>query len=358
MNNFIKFEKDANVHCVYKITNLVNKKIYIGRTKKPLTSRLSGHFSNKSNCIYLKNAIKKYGKENFVIEPIIFCEEKDVKYYESYLIGLHNSTDKSKGYNILADTSRGIISQSLEHREKKSKSLKEHYKHNASKTKGKENKAKQQPVYAKGFVFPSRKLCSKVLKITVQTFNRMLKRREIWYLDAPYTPYQEAYNLQQYEIKEADKRFKLEQEKLRKQVRALEVRENSSKRLKTKNPAFHSGKHIRQRRISIHGVEYASIRVASELSGFTKRQIEKRLKKQVGGFIYLDDKYKPKEKILAGRKSGSEHPQAIRVSAEGIAHETLTELKNKTGLSRRRFITKTISDPENYFYLDKENNNA
>ena len=55
---------------VYKITNTVNGKSYIGQTVlEPVKSRIRDHFNYpyRSN-IYLSRAIKKYGRENFTYE--------------------------------------------------------------------------------------------------------------------------------------------------------------------------------------------------------------------------------------------------------------------------------------------------
>ncbi len=59
---------------IYKITNIVNKKIYIGLTvKKSAQSRFSKHVS-EAKCSnenrYFLNAILKYGRENFKVEEI------------------------------------------------------------------------------------------------------------------------------------------------------------------------------------------------------------------------------------------------------------------------------------------------
>ena len=53
---------------VYKLINKVNNKFYIGVTTNDLKTRLRGH-RQKGNP-HLQNAMKKYGKENFIIEQI------------------------------------------------------------------------------------------------------------------------------------------------------------------------------------------------------------------------------------------------------------------------------------------------
>lgn len=58
---------------IYKITNLINNKVYIGLTTKSLTYRWSRHLTegrNLKNQKPLYRAIRKYGKGNFQIEEI------------------------------------------------------------------------------------------------------------------------------------------------------------------------------------------------------------------------------------------------------------------------------------------------
>lgn len=55
---------------VYKITNKINSKIYIGITSNSLSKRFYQHVwqSSKGKNIPMQNAIRKYGKESFTIE--------------------------------------------------------------------------------------------------------------------------------------------------------------------------------------------------------------------------------------------------------------------------------------------------
>lgn len=63
---------------VYKITNLINNKIYVG-SSNDLNYRKSMHFSKlkHNNHInkHLQNSFNKYGRENFIFEIIEECEE-------------------------------------------------------------------------------------------------------------------------------------------------------------------------------------------------------------------------------------------------------------------------------------------
>ena len=80
---------------IYKTTNLINGKIYIGKQIKKNKSYLG---SGK----LIKRAILKYGKSNFskeIIDPLsLSIQELNKK--EVYWIKFYNSTDLSIGYNI------------------------------------------------------------------------------------------------------------------------------------------------------------------------------------------------------------------------------------------------------------------
>ena len=88
---------------IYKITNTINGKSYIGQTIQNVKERFYQHCATKcskavSN-MAIHRAIKKYGKSNFtveVIEEIDFANLNDrerywIKYYNSYNNG-YNST--------------------------------------------------------------------------------------------------------------------------------------------------------------------------------------------------------------------------------------------------------------------------
>ena len=85
---------------VYKITNKSNGKFYIGQTSTSIKERWSKHCNNGSHCTYLKNAIKKYGKENFIIEEIYIAKDRgELNKLEKAAIIEYNSLYPS-GYNL------------------------------------------------------------------------------------------------------------------------------------------------------------------------------------------------------------------------------------------------------------------
>jgi group I intron endonuclease len=79
---------------IYKTTNNINGKIYIGKLVRESKTYLG---SGK----ILKQALKKYGKDNFTREIIEYCDCKIVlSEREKFWINYYNSTDSNIGYNI------------------------------------------------------------------------------------------------------------------------------------------------------------------------------------------------------------------------------------------------------------------
>lgn len=100
------------VGTVYKITNIVNNKIYIGETVMPLQRRFRSHltaaFRPTSNTYnyYFHKAIRKYGKENFVIEVLETVQgnfkkwvKRKIQRLECKYIQQYRSNDPTIGYN-------------------------------------------------------------------------------------------------------------------------------------------------------------------------------------------------------------------------------------------------------------------
>ena len=116
-----------NTYKVYKYTNTVNGKVYIGQTKKSLKKRAERYGKNYFGCRYFYNAILKYGWSNFIPEILadnLSKEEADA--LEIYYINKYDSTNRDIGYNILSggsnssipDESRKIISEKARERYK------------------------------------------------------------------------------------------------------------------------------------------------------------------------------------------------------------------------------------------------
>lgn len=87
---------------IYKITNKINGKVYIGQTIHSIEYRFSRHcLKSQNGCVVLHNAITKYGKENFKVELIEEVPIEKLDEREIYWISYYKSTNRKFGYNIL-----------------------------------------------------------------------------------------------------------------------------------------------------------------------------------------------------------------------------------------------------------------
>lgn len=87
---------------IYKYTNLINGKIYIGQTKQTLEQRDYKHQTQLNDNTYFHRAMKKYGRDNFSLEliedhiPFNQLNEKE-KFYIDFFESFYTT---GKGYNL------------------------------------------------------------------------------------------------------------------------------------------------------------------------------------------------------------------------------------------------------------------
>lgn len=87
---------------IYKITNQINNKVYIGQTIKTLEERWKQHLrlTRNKDHKHLYEAINKYGKDNFTIEIIDRAQDiNELNEKEKYWVDYYNSLDPNIGYN-------------------------------------------------------------------------------------------------------------------------------------------------------------------------------------------------------------------------------------------------------------------
>lgn len=114
---------------IYKTTNTINSKFYIGQDSKNNPSYLGSG-------LYLKRAIEKYGKEHFIKEILQVCDDKDsLNAAEIYWIRELRATEI--GYNIVDGGQGGNLGKHSN--EKTSKSLKEYFRLHPNCRAGKNN---------------------------------------------------------------------------------------------------------------------------------------------------------------------------------------------------------------------------
>lgn len=89
---------------IYKITNLIDGKVYIGQTvnynkrkKRHLSSLKNGNHHNE----HLQRAFDKYGEDSFKIELIKKCNIEELDKLERYYIKELDACNHDKGYNMM-----------------------------------------------------------------------------------------------------------------------------------------------------------------------------------------------------------------------------------------------------------------
>lgn len=98
-----EIKENNKIAYIYKITNNINGKVYIGQTKRNYKERWAKHKNFQSQyytCPILKQAFEKYGFDNFTFEVIQECSiderlDLEVSYIEKYNCLAPN------GYNFL-----------------------------------------------------------------------------------------------------------------------------------------------------------------------------------------------------------------------------------------------------------------
>ena len=107
---------------IYKITNLINNKVYIGKTTKTIEWRFKKHLYDAKHTENTRNhfhrALLCYGEENFKVEQIDYATTKEeLNEKERYWINYYDS--QNTGYNMTSggdggDTYDGLTTEELD----------------------------------------------------------------------------------------------------------------------------------------------------------------------------------------------------------------------------------------------------
>ena len=102
---------------IYKVTNLVNGKIYIGQTRNTIEQRKSTHTHSakyhKDNTIF-HNSIRKHGVDNFSWEIVCKCLEELLDDMERGYIKKYKSMYYESGYNMITGGhSGGLLTEEI-----------------------------------------------------------------------------------------------------------------------------------------------------------------------------------------------------------------------------------------------------
>lgn len=93
---------------IYKITNKVNNKVYIGQTRYTVEFRWRQHIHKKDKT-YFHNAIHKYGIENFIIEVLEECPINQLNSREIFYIAKYDSFNNGYNLTIGGDGNRRLL---------------------------------------------------------------------------------------------------------------------------------------------------------------------------------------------------------------------------------------------------------
>lgn len=136
-------EKDITLQGVYKITNIIDNKIYIGSTNQTFLKRLTQHYlelrKNNHKNDYLQYSWNKYGEISFIFEIIEITNKSETLEKEQYWMDYYKCYDKNIGFNINPKAT-GTPNLSKETIEKRRQTMLKNYK-----------EGKIQPYFTKGF---------------------------------------------------------------------------------------------------------------------------------------------------------------------------------------------------------------
>lgn len=124
--NYFKIDQKYDLSIcffIYKITNLINNKIYIGQSTVSLKNKLKSYLKSGKTEIYKE--IEIFGLHNFLFEILDFCTMENIDEKEIYYIKFFNSNNDNIGYNH-TNGGKGIVGLEFteDHKKNISKAMK------------------------------------------------------------------------------------------------------------------------------------------------------------------------------------------------------------------------------------------
>lgn len=283
---------------LYKITNKINHKIYIGMTCRP-EIRFKEHCSQHSTCTKLKNSIQKYGVENFEYEILCIGSEEYILDLEEKAIVAYDSI--KNGYNlVLGNPKTGAVLLSDEMKAKISAGLNKHYSSNIAWNRGVVigRRKEYDPHYVSGFWFPHLEDACFALNLNITQLH--LWRRE-GTLGETKRLRKDSKEVPLYvagfwfdTITRACSCLGMNKTAINKRLldNNLEEKDRSSQRGKSEDGYHMTGRvgfdHPRSKAVEINGVIYGSISQAAVCTEYTKKMIYTRLKNNTPDFAWAE----------------------------------------------------------------------
>ncbi len=115
---------------IYKATNNINGKVYIGQTISDIDLRKRKHAerAKRGEGHYFHNALRKYGENNFYWMVLNECYDIDtLNQLEEYYIACYDSINRENGYNLESGGKNYIVSDETKKKLSESKSGENHW---------------------------------------------------------------------------------------------------------------------------------------------------------------------------------------------------------------------------------------
>ena len=327
---------------IYKITNKINGKCYIGQSKniyKRWKSEQNGYVNE-----HLKSAFTKYGIENFSFEILEECDVTLLNERETYYINHFDSCNREKGYNIMSVGCVPIHNLPLTENHKQKISLANKGRKLSKETIEKQKEAKKHTVvcnqqvvycYETNLYYKSINEAARKLNLAKNALRRVVRGMENRVKDYHFCTIDDDINSF---IEKCDEIYNY-------------INENgiTLKQFYTRK----SNKYSIKIKCIETGIEYESINDASRKLSINKRIIKKSLTDETYTsmicpyhFKYMDEKYKNRISLIDEEKQ-KEINLKISAKAKGRKHsiETIKKLQSiNTGKKLSEEHKKHISE--------------
>lgn len=270
---------------LYKITNNVNGKLYIGITNNAKVRKrqhwnFERRFDGKTiNILY--QAMRKYGLENFSFDVICIGNKDYILGLEVKAISAYRTTEKKFGYNIKpgGESGRGYTVTDT---------------------------PRDIPVFVSEFWFPNRRTAVKKLNITVAVYKnrqrsgtlgnvcRKIERNNIRCKVLNANKYKSCYvgGFWFPDLETAIEKLNRPESTLRARIRKGLVNAEPNKRIphnKGKKSPIHDSNHPSAKPVYVEGVVYGCVKEATSATGYSKYIITSRIKEGHPDFKFIKE---------------------------------------------------------------------
>lgn len=290
---------------IYAIRNVINERVYIGKSIH-LEKRKLAHFSElrkgKHGNEPLQNAFNKYGEENFIFEILLeddSFEDDELYHIEKMYILLFEADRHKKGYNIAPGGKGGFSKWTDEQRKRRSIQY----------------SGKGNPFYGK--------------KHSAETIQKKVSNTDYSFTQTP------------------EHRNKLSE--------AMKGRIFSVEHSRNKSLAQMGAKNPMAKAVSINGKHFETITDAAEALGLNHSTVGGRVNsdsKRFEHWLYVDKENIPYDKVVEYSNGAIKKKCLI----DGLEYESIKKASDLLGIPTSSLRRRMLSDKfPNYSYLENKN---